>query len=407
MSNSLQPYYGEFLVSPVPLELDMNYCSHLCGYCFANLNRRDRKINLTQITNLLNGFEERETLEAKLLKERYPVMISNHVDPFAASNYQQTIPLLELLRYHGIPVTIQTRGGRGIDEALELLEPSVWYISITFNDDAARRIVEPGAPTIQSRLELISKLRERGHRVVVGINPLEPEWMPDPASILNECASRGAEGAWIESLHLNPKQRDQMTPREQNAIGETIITRALRHTRGKIDAATAAHFEFARAHASSLGMEVFSIGQPDSTDFFKPWRDVYPKTFPIIQDFVNEFNKLERGALLTWDDFWRALTSQAPFPAIKARMSHYVGSSAHDILATHQFPPTMTYKQLVSVMYQDSRAKQCPARNYGLAFAAEWDGDGWFTLVDEQDRPYLVTTVDQPNVWQQFDTGGR
>ncbi|NJK46000.1 MAG: hypothetical protein HC933_18600 [Pleurocapsa sp. SU_196_0] len=242
MSNSLQPYYGEFLVSPVPLELDMNYCAHSCNYCFANLNKRDRKINLTQITNLLNGFEERETLEAKLLKERYPVMISNHVDPFAASNYQQTVPLLELLRYHGIPVTIQTRGGRGIDDALELLEPSVWYISITFNDDAARRIVEPGAPTIQSRLELISQLRERGHRVVVGINPLEPEWMPDPASILNECASRGAEGAWIESLHLNPKQRDQMTPRERTAIGEAIIIRALRHTRGKIDAATAAQF---------------------------------------------------------------------------------------------------------------------------------------------------------------------
>ncbi|NJK46001.1 MAG: hypothetical protein HC933_18605 [Pleurocapsa sp. SU_196_0] len=75
---------------------------------------------------------------------------------------------------------------------------------------------------------------------------------------------------------------------------------------------------------------------------------------------MNEFNKLERGALLTWDDFWRALTSQTQFPAIKARMSHYVGSSAHDILATHQFPPTMTYKQLVSVMYQDSRRSNAP-----------------------------------------------
>jgi hypothetical protein len=35
-----------------------------------------------------------------------------------------------------IPVAIQTRGGKGVDDVLDFLPPSVWYISIPcLNDD--------------------------------------------------------------------------------------------------------------------------------------------------------------------------------------------------------------------------------------------------------------------------------
>ena len=37
------PYWGELFVSPAPLEMTLNHCSHACAYCFANLNDPQRR----------------------------------------------------------------------------------------------------------------------------------------------------------------------------------------------------------------------------------------------------------------------------------------------------------------------------------------------------------------------------
>lgn len=154
----LRPYHGSFLGSVAALELSLNYCSHACSYCFANAKKRDRKTELTQTINLLTQYPERNTLAATFLKHKYPILISNNVDPFAQSNYRQTIPLLEIMRSAGIPVEIQSRGGPGSDEAIDMLPPTNWYVSICHQDDAFRKVVEPGAPTLSSRYKLIEKL---------------------------------------------------------------------------------------------------------------------------------------------------------------------------------------------------------------------------------------------------------
>ncbi|MFH1058314.1 MAG: hypothetical protein V1797_06470 [Pseudomonadota bacterium] len=39
---SLRTYTGEYLVSPVPLHLDLDICSHACWWCFSRLNNPDR-----------------------------------------------------------------------------------------------------------------------------------------------------------------------------------------------------------------------------------------------------------------------------------------------------------------------------------------------------------------------------
>lgn len=63
---------------------------------------------------------EHTNLAARLMREGYPVMLSNKVDPFAASNYKMTLPHLRLFKAKGIPVAFQTKGGKGIEEALFL-----------------------------------------------------------------------------------------------------------------------------------------------------------------------------------------------------------------------------------------------------------------------------------------------
>ena len=146
----ITPYYGEFLISPAPLELSLNYCSHKCAYCFANLSMPDRTADIGGILRFLGEFNERKSLEAELVRQGYPVCFSNKVDPFAATNYKQSIPILEVMSTLGIPVAFQTRGGQGIDDALKIVQPSCWYISVCTADDKLRKRLEPGAPTIES-----------------------------------------------------------------------------------------------------------------------------------------------------------------------------------------------------------------------------------------------------------------
>ena len=173
--DTFTPFYGEFLVSPVPLELSFNYCSHSCAYCFANLNKRDRRADIAATMNTLATYRQRSTLTAILLQQGYPVLVSNRVDPFAASNYRQFLPVLEVMSDLGIPVAIQTKGGRGIDQALDLLtSPTVFYITIESDQDEVVKRIAPGAPSIAERFELIALLRSKGHPVVVGWNPCVP-----------------------------------------------------------------------------------------------------------------------------------------------------------------------------------------------------------------------------------------
>ena len=60
----IEPYFGEFLINPVPLELSFNYCSHKCAYCFANLNKPDRQFDVLRFMRFIRDYPNRDTLAA-------------------------------------------------------------------------------------------------------------------------------------------------------------------------------------------------------------------------------------------------------------------------------------------------------------------------------------------------------
>src|SRR5690349_9361171 len=163
----IYPYVGDFLISPVPLQLSFNWCSHACSYCFANLNSPGRSFDLKEFQTQLKNIYTNNSLTSTLLREKYPVLISNLVDPFATSNYGVAVPVMEMMTNMEIPIMIQTRGGRGVDDVLSFLPKSMWYISIPMLKDDIRKQVEPAAPSIESRLQLIDKLKAAGHEVLV------------------------------------------------------------------------------------------------------------------------------------------------------------------------------------------------------------------------------------------------
>jgi DNA repair photolyase len=386
----IDAYYGELLVSCVPIELSIHYCSHKCAYCFANLGSPDRKADVKRIYRLLQGYQERHTVVAMLLQQGYPVLVSNRVDPFAASNYKVALPLLETLTAMGIAVCIQTKGGLGIDDALSFLPPSVWYISIAYEDDARRAAIEPGAPSLDERYELIETLVQHGHKVVVGLNPLVREWLPDAVPTLNRLKAAGVSGVWIERLHFNRKQSGNLTERERAAMGHDVVERAHQ----KINKHDFAYFEVVRQQALDAGLEIFSKNQPNASAFFQPYHEAYERVFPTLQDWINLLHTTCDGITrVTFDDFLAFFGPQ--FPAGVHGIDSYLGATAHNLWHTHKVPTQMTYSQLLALIWQEPRIKVNPANSPAFAFAS---ADG-IALQDERGLPILAFVPQGTREW--------
>jgi hypothetical protein len=291
MGDGIRAYAGEFLTSPAGLELSMNWCGHACTYCFANLFTPDRRADIRGIVGLLSEHQRRKSREARLLQARVPLLVSNHVDPLAGTNAVQFEPIWELCVELGIPLTWQTRGAhkaqRRIQERIIRETPrAIWYVSIPMLDDEVRRRVEPHAPSIGSRLELIDQLIERGHVVTVGVNPLSAEWMPRFDPLLDLLKAKGVWGVWVQNPYFSKSFKGNLDAKARGRLGEEFIRRCGE----KGSKADRKHAQAAMAYAKGLGLEVFSTEYEEPTRFFEPWHEIYEQPMPYWHQLVNRID---------------------------------------------------------------------------------------------------------------------
>lgn len=375
-----------------------NYVSggYMSRNCFSNLNSPSRRANVPSIMRLIADHQERQTPVAKLLQMRYPILFSNKVDPFALSNYQQSIPILETLTELGIPVAYQTRGGTGasaeaLNEALEWLAPAVWYVSFNTLNDDLRRQLEPGTGTIEYRLELLTRLREAGHRVVVGLNPYVPEWMPHPRLFLEAMKAAGAEGVWMDALHLNRDQIEAMPERDKGKFSLPVMEAAKRRrpTPEEME-------DYDKLHdlAGEAGIASYSMGYGRSTDFWRPYHETYANLFPTQQGLVNAcYDTLKDGDILgyeTWRDWF------ASVPEIGG-MDNYIRAKASGgrllpaLLQSGELKSGMSLQEVLRLVWKTPKIGICPARQPCFSYAGKRAGkDQWEQLVDDAGLPLLV-----------------
>lgn len=367
---------GELFFHPIPLEVQLHRCSYGCAYCFATLNYRHAKrtaCNTSGLFNFLSEFQQRKTLAAYLLREGYPVTISNHTDPFCQTNRDTTRALLEVLQALQIPVSLQTKGGVSAD-MLDLIAPSVWYVTITSDDERVREGVEPHAPTFASRLELIDTLRSRGHEVMVGVNPFVPDWWRNLPASMQELKRRGVYGVWMEVMHLNYRQRDQMTDREKDALGVAVMTEAMK--RKHSPDLTKAFFQ-ARETILSSGLEFGGGDLVDYRDsaYFAPYRKFYKKTYPNLQDFVNALYQQGRHPdnFLTEREYVDFFAERLPKGKWN-EVSQVLGSTNHDLWWDAKVPNKLSYRELLSLIWRNPKTTFHPSKTG--SFAIPFDESG-------------------------------
>lgn len=384
--DTFQVYAGEFLVNPVPLELSGNWCSHNCAYCFANLNKPDRWADLPTTMRLLSNYQDRKSLEAQYLRWGLPTLISNRVDPFAVTNDAQLLPIMELMADLGLPMAFQTKGGRNIDQALKFLPPSAWYISIPFNDSKKARTIEPGAPSIEDRIELCAKLRSLGHKVNVGINPCVPEWLPDPEKLIGQLKQAGVHGVWVEILHLSRDQDKNLSDKGRQALTPELVEKSKSRKASARDPEKAFADHVCKL-ARDAGLHPYTMNQHEKTRYWDEYRDIYPVLFPTIQDFVNDcHDQLKAGDFITRDGF---LDYFLPLlPEGRHSFGRYIAMNrkAMKEIGKASFTNNLTAEELLQYAWDFPEVKFGPSNNFAFSYALEGDE----VIRDDQNSPVLM-----------------
>ncbi|MDX9752480.1 MAG: radical SAM protein [bacterium] len=157
-------------------------CSHRCAYCYARFMRRFTGHHEDRWGQFVDVKVNADTVLANQLQRRRidgPVLLGSVCDAYQPieKKYGLTRRCIQSLVNYKIPFSVLTKSSlvvRDIDLLKKLPSISVG-ISLSMRDDAARRIVEPGASTIEERLETLKVLHAQGIKTYVFIGPILPE----------------------------------------------------------------------------------------------------------------------------------------------------------------------------------------------------------------------------------------
>lgn len=347
-----------FLFNPIPIQFTGNYCSHGCTYCFANINNPKRKLDVKAVTSQLRNYKSRNDLPSFYMREKYPMLLSNNIDPFSKSNQPFCNDLIRTLTEAEIPVVLATRGGIGWSDIIDEMPPSVWYVTIPYNDDETRKQFEPNAPAIEERWELVQAATEKGHKVIVSINPLNIAFAPEPLQIAEKAKEYNASSLLINKLHLSPKQQANMTAREKGAVGEALLKEA-RMRSFKEDWLHAAIDLYEWCFDNDMNLMGFDNGLYNNQ--YHEFKAVYTNLLPTLDDFFNHIYETRNdGDLIAFDDFYNFF---APLlPNVEGNVSKYIFQKA--IIDDKSFYKTMTIRNLLHLYWSEPKLGLDLANNY-------------------------------------------
>ena len=165
-------------------------CVHNCVYCYAKevLTRHGYwnepmpfPVNLAEIRKIFyTVFEtDRPSRWREVLQKRMPLRIGSMSDSFMwmDKKYRVSLELLKILRFYRYPHIIFTRSDLiATQDYVDAMDPDLVSIqfSMSGGNEVLVRKLEPGAPSIQRRLEALKTLAECGFWTTVRINPLFP-----------------------------------------------------------------------------------------------------------------------------------------------------------------------------------------------------------------------------------------
>lgn len=302
----IDPFYGEFLLHPSPLECSGNTCSHNCCYCFSNIRRSCRYSNIKQTLTQLKNFQSSNTYKNTLIREKYSICLSNRTDPFSKTNYIETLSMLEYLKNLENGIFFQTKGGYGIDEAFDILKDKkniLFYVTITSKNNDILKVIEPNAPSYEEKIELIKKAKNNGYNVIVAFNPVVKNWLPekDFYDIVSDVNKIGVKNFIFQKLYLSKNDIKGFTEDRKKRFEDEILIDAVKKT-----SENQYYLQSLVVELIKRGNNAVAFGMPFKTDLFKDIRSTLGKCFPSNYDVINYCfdNKVKQ---ITFNDYKKVL----------------------------------------------------------------------------------------------------
>ena len=150
-------------------------CSFRCVYCSVEAQGKSTPlIKKEEIGPLLDDFQRQAN-------RKYPFVIGTRADPYPEEEKEHQLTrhsLIELSKRPKIRTVVISHGAliaRDIDIFKTMPNLEKIGISITHHDNEQIKLLEPGAPPFEARIEAAIRIHEAGLPLVVNIAP----WIPD------------------------------------------------------------------------------------------------------------------------------------------------------------------------------------------------------------------------------------
>ena len=216
---------GRAAPSMLPFNYTVNAyrgCSHACRYCFARPTHEYLDLDCGEDfdTQVVVKTNVADVLWRELHRkswQRETVALGTNTDPYqrAEGRYVLMPGIVGALADSGTPFSILTKGTLLrrdlplIVDASGDVDVSV-AVSLAVGDPDLHKDVEPGTPSPQARLGLISAIRDAGldcHVMVAPVLPRLTDSVEHLDGLLGQIAAAGATGVTVFGLHLRGSTR--------------------------------------------------------------------------------------------------------------------------------------------------------------------------------------------------------
>ncbi|MDK2883592.1 MULTISPECIES: SPL family radical SAM protein [Pseudothermotoga] len=177
-------------------------CTFGCKYCYAKFIGPFKHTNSEWGKDVWVKINAADILERELSKKQGDFFLSSICDPYQQieKKYQLTRKIIEILNDHFRKIHIMSKSTLILRD-IDLLKDVSVTITITTDREDVRRILEPGAPSIEERINILKILKENRISVSVFVGPA----LPMNAEKLSETLARYTDKVFLDKLNY-PQQ---------------------------------------------------------------------------------------------------------------------------------------------------------------------------------------------------------
>jgi DNA repair photolyase len=244
-------------------------CTHGCVYCYAPSLIHDDRSWGSYVDAKINAHHvlDRELDRAK----KQVVFVSSASDPYqpVEAKYKVTQKVLKVLAKHRFPVLLLTRSPLVLRD-LDTLETFEW-IRVGFSiSSVSTRFYEPGVPSVEKRIEAISKLHDHGISTWVSMAPIIPSLILSDLDLLfDKLKDAGLATISFGLLRFNGYEKSRQMFEERSGKTSEEVMEGGRSVYQEIKAKAVGHGLDITGYSLVWGAETYSHQMPSIDSFAK------------------------------------------------------------------------------------------------------------------------------------------